>query len=564
MDGNSFSIKGIEQLYNKNPDIFYEMIDNLRGGICLATYNNLKLTPLYVNKGFYAVMGYTPEGFRRYEDNIFQCMYKEDVVSIINKAKSSLETMDPFDALVRAYRPDRSVGYFDIKALPVSLDNIDDLPFLILINDITLNHENEIKIQELIDSQDMLLSNIPCGVCTFLISDSIHIDYYNDAAEAITGYAKDDYQELLNEAGTPEITKLIKELRTVAITNSSIDYSFRFVKPDGSTAFTWLRAIKLTSTPHEFPRIYTIMIDITKEKVVEQKLKIQQERYRILEETSDAVLFEYNKQRDVMTFNFGNMRDGNHSKQVPHYMKDFLVENPLVHPDDLPIFSKAFNEALLKPTKGSLEYLGKIASSTDFEWHRTTYSSVADDYGDVISILGRIQNINNEANERIHLLNQLNFDSLTGLYNKSFSTEKVIQWLEYPYSVKNNALLMIDLDNFKQFNDHFGHAVGDTIIVKISEALKHSFSKNAIISRFGGDEFTIFLKDCTKADIEHYINDFFIRIGAIEETKDLALTASIGIDYEPDAKLSYDEMFNHCDSAMYKAKNFEANSYEFY
>ena len=87
-------------------------------------------------------------------------------------------------------------------------------------------------------------------------------------------------------------------------------------------------------------------------------------------------------------------------------------------------------------------------------------------------------------------------DSLTGLFNKEATHEHVTQYLNETRARKaRHAMIVLDLDNFKEINDYFGHLYGDALLLEISNRIKSLFRASDIVGRIGGDEFMIFMKN---------------------------------------------------------------------
>jgi diguanylate cyclase (GGDEF)-like protein len=124
---------------------------------------------------------------------------------------------------------------------------------------------------------------------------------------------------------------------------------------------------------------------------------------------------------------------------------------------------------------------------------------------------------------------------------------------QYPF-----ALLVIDCDNFKPINDRYGHAFGDIFLQEFSRLLNENKRDEDILSRYGGDEFTLILPEC---DLKCALAVAHKIVKAIEEYKLLTtdgsyvgITASIGISVYPDHAKTEKELFLIADSMMYKAK----------
>lgn len=148
-------------------------------------------------------------------------------------------------------------------------------------------------------------------------------------------------------------------------------------------------------------------------------------------------------------------------------------------------------------------------------------------------------------------------DGLTGLYNYHYFQEcldeQIINSKKY---FKPLSLLMMDLDNFKEINDKFGHPMGDQVLIKVATILNHCLRSDDIICRYGGEEFAIILTDCTN-DSAYALSER-VRI-AIENLNISAkevykLTTSIGVATFPEHATNKNDLVDLADTTLYKAK----------
>ena len=100
-------------------------------------------------------------------------------------------------------------------------------------------------------------------------------------------------------------------------------------------------------------------------------------------------------------------------------------------------------------------------------------------------------------------------DALTGLINRA-DFDRLFHIVE----TEQIGLVVADVDHFKQYNDEFGHDVGDRVLVRVADALKRSFREEDIISRIGGDEFCVIMKDAGMAQADR-VYEAVRRINAI-------------------------------------------------
>ena len=149
-------------------------------------------------------------------------------------------------------------------------------------------------------------------------------------------------------------------------------------------------------------------------------------------------------------------------------------------------------------------------------------------------------------------------DSLTGLYVHRYFMERMDEEVKRSLRAdKPFALLMIDIDNFKGFNDEHGHVAGDAILKKIGKTLQSRASGGDIVARYGGEEFAFVALDCTRKDAIQMAED--IRKDTEKSTitmrrKKYGVTISVGVAMFPkDAKLRED-IIGEADRQLYSAK----------
>lgn len=150
-------------------------------------------------------------------------------------------------------------------------------------------------------------------------------------------------------------------------------------------------------------------------------------------------------------------------------------------------------------------------------------------------------------------------DTYTGLYTKDAIKLQVEKTSNMGL---NNILVIIDIDNFKLINDSFGHDKGDEILKIMSEILKSSLKGSDIASRFGGDEFVIFLRDINMENTLKLLNKIQNDLANISLDSSF-ITISVGVTkYCND--LTYDENFKRADDALYESKNTGKNKITIY
>ncbi len=150
-------------------------------------------------------------------------------------------------------------------------------------------------------------------------------------------------------------------------------------------------------------------------------------------------------------------------------------------------------------------------------------------------------------------------DSLTGIANRRcFDEELARAWRESPFS-SSLGLAMIDVDHFKQYNDHYGHAAGDAALRRVARVLAEATEQSSgVVARYGGEEFALLLTDAAKLETTLEAvraNIIALRIAHELSTADTCLTVSCGgAATSPGRRGQPEELLSRADKALYTAK----------
>jgi diguanylate cyclase len=148
---------------------------------------------------------------------------------------------------------------------------------------------------------------------------------------------------------------------------------------------------------------------------------------------------------------------------------------------------------------------------------------------------------------RAALQHQATHDHLTGLTNRTYLYGRAAHWISGNTPI---ALLLIDLDGFKQINDRFGHAAGDEVLVEVAEVLTGVVPEGHTAARLGGDEFAVVLDPAPALAEAAALGDRLV--AGIKATGRVG--ASIGLAYEPAGRATLGSMLSDADAALYRAK----------
>jgi len=155
------------------------------------------------------------------------------------------------------------------------------------------------------------------------------------------------------------------------------------------------------------------------------------------------------------------------------------------------------------------------------------------------------------------------FDPLTSLMSRHSFTQRLDQALSRPYAyLSTDAIVFIDIDNFKAINDEFGHEGGDRFIVHIAEAIKSHLPEDAYAARFGGDEFTISLPGISETRLRKICSKILAAARKPARYDNQMITGQISIGaHICHRKAGSNELLRAADIALYNAKNSGKNRF---
>ena len=257
-------------------------------------------------------------------------------------------------------------------------------------------------------------------------------------------------------------------------------------------------------------------------------------------------------------------------------------DNPIldpVHQSDRCLVQNSLNEAVAKRLPLSFDYRIVLDGEVERTMH-AELTAVLDERGETAGLAGTIQDITErkKTEEQIRMLAY--YDALTGLPNRRFFMQQLEQALVFAHrNDRMLAVLFLDLDRFKQVNDTMGHGVGDRLLQDVAERLLRCVRRSdclaraeedgppSLVSRLGGDEFTIML-----SDIDHFQDVAKVAQRIMEavsspyslEGQDVFVSTSIGISLYPFDACSAGDLIKNADGAMYQVKEQGRNGYQIY
>ncbi len=187
-----------------------------------------------------------------------------------------------------------------------------------------------------------------------------------------------------------------------------------------------------------------------------------------------------------------------------------------------------------------------------------------------IAVIGEALNTTIRAiRERDSTLRRIaDSDPLTGLPNRAaFVRALEGEIARATHEATSSAVFFVDLDQFKCVNDTLGHAAGDRLLLKVADVLKSRMRDSDVVSRFGGDEFTVLARGVNQdsaIELATSINELMREIHLVEGEQTFTVNCSIGITVVTSDRFSVDEVLSQADQACYEAKTRGRNRFHAY
>ena len=274
------------------------------------------------------------------------------------------------------------------------------------------------------------------------------------------------------------------------------------------------------------------------------------ERYAVLAEFSDTVLFEYSYADDVLelTPNARNVFALDSLRRERYLERDLKLVD--FHEDDLAEIDQVLKHP--SPPGETRESTVRVRVLTgEYRWFSITFRYLYEG-SEPYAVVGKMVDVTQRRALEEQLTMRSQMDGLTKALNKVTAEERIAEAL---LQHDSGLLFVIDVDRFKQINDSCGHSMGDQALVAIAEALFDVFRRDDPVGRVGGDEFVAFAAGAEDAKaIAAKRTALRDRVAIVSRDMGVPVTLSVGVARYPGDGTTYQELFDAADRAMYQEK----------
>jgi diguanylate cyclase (GGDEF)-like protein/PAS domain S-box-containing protein len=342
----------------------------------------------------------------------------------------------------------------------------------------------------------------------------------------------------------------------------------RLATPMGTRVVEW-NGCPLFDDEGEYAGIQMTGRDITERRQMEEALRESEERYRLIGENASDVIWttDLNLRYTYVSPSVTRMRGYSVEEVVGNTLRESLT------PASLEVASKILGRELAADAQSvnepfqartlELELNCKDGSTV---WSEITVTFLRDRDDRAVGLLGVSRDITErkkmgEERERLHAELEVRAitDGLTGLYNHAHFYQRLAEEVDRSNRYGQRlALMMLDVDAFKHYNDSRGHQAGDVALHLIADCIRTGLRRSDIAFRYGGDEFVVILPHADASRAQAIVKRINKRITAkLKEMDDPAaawLGLSAGVACCPEDATTVDELVRMADAALYNAK----------
>lgn len=292
-----------------------------------------------------------------------------------------------------------------------------------------------------------------------------------------------------------------------------------------------------------------------------------EQRYRTIVEITNNIVFEISFKKGTV-FVSKNFNKKFSYRAKDDSMKESFLYKIRVHKDDKDRYMQDLDRILGPANFMQGEYRVKSIYG-DFIWIMIKATKFFNRDEVPTKIVGVIVDVDKEKKSEMHLIQRASNDALTQLYNREAFIKFLSAAIEESAVKKSlDAMMFIDLDDFKFFNDEYGHACGDEVLKFVADTLKEISFERGFAGRFGGDEFVICLTNLTlygdSGKTAQEIIDI-LAAGFTSESTGLKLNihCSVGIAFLRESGKNAEEVIAAADEAMYNIKKHGKSAYAY-
>ena len=413
---------------------------------------------------------------------------------------------------------------------------------------------------------DVLLNTIPSGVMKYAADETGAFAYVNRNFVEGLGYTEAEFRRKFNNSFHEMVYLEDREQAEHEILVQEGDggigrFDYRIEAADGTLHWFHDEGVKITDREGK-SWYYVSLFDITQAKLTEEALRVHEEELRIAMSQMGRMICEYDVAAKRLTLP-ATLAARCGSGTVVRNVPESVVASGRVDPEYVPAYIGLYDAIQRGEGSGTVEYHGRW-NETEALWLRLEFSNIFDSEGRPTKAIIAVEDITQEKNEELDFKEKAEHDPLTGVLNRTAFAAGTRSMKETLAPGAQCAMLMMDIDGFKQLNDTMGHAAGDQALIDMANALRSVLRPTDLLGRLGGDEFAVGLPNIrSDADIAKKAEQIG-RLLRKDYGDALRFTVSIGIAVCPRDGEDFETVYRKADAALYSVKYSGKDSFAFY
>ncbi len=518
-----------------------------------APYNILDF-----DQGLCNMTGYSPRELSKKICTLDNLLYVEDFAEVIASINYQLSISNLVSIQHRIVTKSGTVLTVLCNGQAFSLNDGRDV-LQCVFTDITNLESAASETAKAKTDLEIFANTVPSGVSKHLLDNNLTLTWANNYFYDMCGYTPREYKKKYGKHTLPivlseDLAIVIDALADLTEDSNSTIVNFRIKCSDDS--IKWVNAIfaRAGEMSDGFPVVNLVMTDITNLKIAEMKAMLEEQKYLIISDISEELPYEYDIAEDVITFadKFNHIFEGS---SIIYDPATNMIAEALVSYDTKDAIEELFTLAKQGTEYHSTEF--KLNTKNGgYQWYFSTFSTIYDEDNNPIRVVGLLRNIHSQKIEQQKLLTKAETDLMTGLLNKATTESKIKSHLRELNGNSYNVLMLVDIDDFKNINDTYGHLKGDDVIIDIAKALMEYTGDYGLAGRLGGDEFCVYLTNILDTKVASEKAELIadkLREKYPGDNGDCKVTLSIGIA-STNEQIPYNVLLENADTALYQAK----------
>ena len=375
-----------------------------------------------------------------------------------------------------------------------------------------------------------IINNINAAILYCKNDEFSTILYANQYSYDLIGYTKKEMETIFNnrfaDLVIDDVSEILVKVEEIISKGENLDFEFRMRRKDNS--IIWLHDTAVYNKENN--TFYVTLMDITYMKSIEyQKEKLNNYLNNI---TNKVIITDIN---GIIEYKNNEAENNDIYPKINENIKDYISENIIGY----------YKEELWDLVKNgeNVEYETRVKINNSFLNHnKNQLIPIKDDLGKISNIMQISESVMKNNDLITHFPDRTMFKDYY---------EKVKLFIEDNFTI---YIILLDIDNFKNLNDIYGHIIGDKIISETADKITSIINKKDYVCRYGGDEFIILL---IEENDENIINKLMKIVETPSNNKELNginITYSIGVAKQIDKLLSYFNLVDLADKALYNVK----------